>query len=126
VSRKLKDGSVFFPDQRMSRMEALRSYTANNAYSACEENSKGSLKVGTLADITVLSKDILTIPEDEIPTAKVHHRGRKSNVSWRSQEVTGQCGSDSISWLVHPAEVAAIFATHLTGHFPALADFFSN
>jgi predicted amidohydrolase YtcJ len=73
VSRKLKDGSVFFPDQRMSRMEALRSYTMNNAYSAFEEDSKGSLKVGKLADITVLSKDILTIPEDEIPTAKVDY-----------------------------------------------------
>jgi predicted amidohydrolase YtcJ len=32
VSRRLKDGTVFFPDQRMSRMEALRSYTINNAY----------------------------------------------------------------------------------------------
>jgi predicted amidohydrolase YtcJ len=73
VSRKLKDGSVFFPDQRMSRMEALRSYTVNNAYSAFEEDSKGSLKVGKLADITVLSKDILTIPEDEIPTTKVDY-----------------------------------------------------
>jgi hypothetical protein len=73
VSRKLKDGSVFFPDQRMTRMEALMSYTANNAYSAFEEDSKGTLRVGKLADITVLSKDILTIPEDEIPTAKVDY-----------------------------------------------------
>jgi len=73
VSRKLKDGSVFFPDQRMSREEALRSYTLNNAYSAFEEDLKGSLKPGKLADITVLSKDILTIPEDEIPTAKVDY-----------------------------------------------------
>jgi hypothetical protein len=70
VTRKLKDGSVFFPDQRMSRMEALKSYTMNNAYAAFEENVKGSLKVGKLADVTVLSKDILTIPEDDIPTAK--------------------------------------------------------
>lgn len=37
VSRKLKDGSVFYPDQRMSRLEALRSYTINNAYAAFEE-----------------------------------------------------------------------------------------
>ncbi|MBZ5610486.1 MAG: amidohydrolase [Acidobacteriia bacterium] len=73
VSRKLKDGSVFFPDQRMSRMEALRSYTVNNAYAAFEEDSKGSLRVGKLADVTVLSKDILTIPEDQIPTAKVDY-----------------------------------------------------
>jgi predicted amidohydrolase YtcJ len=69
VSRKLKDGSVFFPDQRMSRQEALRSYTLNNAFAAFEENVKGSLRSGKLADITVLSKDIMTIPEDEIPSA---------------------------------------------------------
>jgi predicted amidohydrolase YtcJ len=71
VSRKLKDGSVFFPDQRMSREEALRSYTWNNAYAAFEEKLKGSLEAGKLADITVLSRDILTIPEDEIPSTDV-------------------------------------------------------
>ncbi len=73
VTRKLKDGSVFFPDQRMSRQEALRSYTVNNAYAAFEEDTKGSLKPGKLADVTVLSKDLLTIPDDEIPTAKVDY-----------------------------------------------------
>src|SRR3954465_596335 len=71
VSRKLKDGSVFFPDQRMSRMEALKSYTINGAYAGFEDDNRGSLKPGKYADITVLSKDILKIPEDEIPTAKV-------------------------------------------------------
>ena len=71
VSRKLKDGSVFYPDQRMSRMEALRSYTINAAYAGFEENIKGSLKAGKLADITVLSKDVMTIPEDEIPSAEI-------------------------------------------------------
>jgi predicted amidohydrolase YtcJ len=71
VSRKLKDGKVFFPDQRMSRMEALKSYTINGAYAAFEDANRGSLKPGKYADITVLSKDILKVPEDEIPTAKV-------------------------------------------------------
>jgi hypothetical protein len=71
VSRKLKDGSVFYPDQRMSRTEALKSYTWNAAYAAFEENIKGSLAPGKLADITVLSKDILTIPEDQIPSTQV-------------------------------------------------------
>lgn len=71
VSRKLKDGSVFYGDQRMSREEALRSYTIQNAYAAFEENVKGSLKPGKLADVTVLSRDILTIPEDEIPQTDV-------------------------------------------------------
>jgi predicted amidohydrolase YtcJ len=73
VSRRLKDGTVFFPDQRMSRMEALRSYTINNTYAAFEEASKGSLKVGKLADLTVLSRDILTVPETEIRSAKVDY-----------------------------------------------------
>lgn len=73
VSRRLKDGTVFFPDQRMSRMEALRSYTINNAYAAFQEGIKGSLQVGKLADVTVLSKDILTVPENEIPSAQVDY-----------------------------------------------------
>jgi predicted amidohydrolase YtcJ len=71
VSRRLKDGSVFYPDQRMSREEALRSYTWNNAWAAFEENLKGSLEPGKLADITVLSRDIMTIPEDQIPATDV-------------------------------------------------------
>jgi predicted amidohydrolase YtcJ len=73
VTRKLKDGSTFFPEQRMTRMEALRSYTINNAYAAFEDASKGSLAVGKLADMTVLSKDILTVPEDQIQSAKVDY-----------------------------------------------------
>jgi hypothetical protein len=71
VSRKLKDGTVFYPKQRMSRMEALRSYTINAAYAGFEDAIKGSLAPGKLADITVLSKDIMTMPESEIPTAQV-------------------------------------------------------
>lgn len=71
VTRKMKDGTAFFPDQKMSRMEALRAYTINGAFAAFEEGIKGSLSPGKLADITVLSKDILTCPEEEIRTAEV-------------------------------------------------------
>jgi predicted amidohydrolase YtcJ len=67
----LKDGTRFYPDQRMSREEALKSYTWNNAYAAFEEDRKGSLTPGKLADITVLSRDILTIPEDDILSTDV-------------------------------------------------------
>ena len=73
VSRKLADGSVFYPDQRLSRLEALQTYTINAAFAAFEDDIKGSLSVGKLADITVLSKDITTILEDEIPTTEVVH-----------------------------------------------------
>ena len=71
VSRKLADGSVFYPDQRLSRLEALQTYTINSAFAAFEEDIKGSLSVGKLADITVLSKDVMTISEDEIPSTEV-------------------------------------------------------
>ena len=71
VTRKAADGKVFFGDQKMSRMEALRSYTQANAFAAFEEDIKGTLARGKLADITVLTKDITTIPDDQIKSAKV-------------------------------------------------------
>lgn len=71
VSRVMPDGNVFYGDQRLSRMEALESYTIKAAYAGFEEDIKGSLTPGKLADITVLSQDILTIPEDQIPTTEV-------------------------------------------------------
>ncbi len=71
VTRKMKNGETFFPAQKMTRQEALRSYTLNAAYAAFEENLKGSLVPGKLADLTVFSKDIMTCPEDEILTADV-------------------------------------------------------
>jgi predicted amidohydrolase YtcJ len=73
VTRTLKDGSLFYPDQKMTRLEALRSYTVSAAYGAFEENSKGSLMPGKLADITVLSRDILAVPDGDILKAKVVH-----------------------------------------------------
>ena len=71
VTRKTADGSVFFADQRMSRIEALKSYTIWPAYAGFEEQTKGTLVPGKLADIVVLSKDITTVPDDEIRSAKV-------------------------------------------------------
>jgi predicted amidohydrolase YtcJ len=73
VSRRLADGSVFYPDQRMSRLDALKSYTINAAHAAFEEESKGTLKVGKYADVVVLSKDILEAPEAEIPATQVKY-----------------------------------------------------
>jgi predicted amidohydrolase YtcJ len=83
VSRKTWEGSVFYPDQRMSRMEALRSYTINGAYAAFQEDLLGSLTPGKLADITVLSKDIMTIDEDEIPTTEVLYTIVGGKVAYR-------------------------------------------
>ncbi|MEO8677957.1 MAG: amidohydrolase [Vicinamibacterales bacterium] len=71
VTRKTKDGMVFYGDQKMSRAEALKAYTYNAAFAAKEETIKGSLAAGKLADVTVLSKDIMTVPDDEILSAEV-------------------------------------------------------
>jgi len=83
VSRKLSDGSVFYPDQRMSRLEALKSYTINPAFAAFEEESKGTLKVGKYADLVVLSKDILTVAEAEIPATEVRYTIVGGKVKYR-------------------------------------------
>ena len=71
VTRKLENGTTFYPDQKMSRIEGLKSYTLWAAYGGFEENIKGSLTPGKLADIVVLSKDITTVPDDQIRQAKV-------------------------------------------------------
>jgi predicted amidohydrolase YtcJ len=71
VTRKLTSGAIFFPKQKLTREEALRSYTRECAYAAFEEDIKGTLSVGKLADITVLSRNILTCPDDDIRTTKV-------------------------------------------------------
>ena len=71
VTRVMGNGSVFYPEQRMTREQALASYTVNPAYAAFEEDTKGTLVVGKLADITILSQNILTIPDDEILDTEV-------------------------------------------------------
>ena len=66
VSRKTRDGRVLGPHEKISREEALRIATYNNAFATWEEKVKGSIEPGKLADFLVLSADFTTIPEDEI------------------------------------------------------------
>jgi len=73
VARVAKDGRVFVPAQRLTRAEALRAYTLNNAYASFMERELGSLTPGKYADVTVLSRDIMTIPEAEIPSARADY-----------------------------------------------------
>lgn len=71
VSRMTNSGEKFHPEQAMTRAEALASYTINNAYAAFEDAHKGSLVPGKLADIVVLSQNILSIDEEQIPNTEV-------------------------------------------------------
>jgi len=59
------------PEQRISREQAIRLYTINNAYLTFEEKEKGSLEAGKLADLIVLDRDILTCPLDEVKSIQV-------------------------------------------------------
>jgi predicted amidohydrolase YtcJ len=71
VTRITKDGNSFFPEQKLSRLDALKTFTINGAYAAFEEHLKGSLEIGKLADIAILSKNLLTIPDEEILNTEV-------------------------------------------------------
>jgi predicted amidohydrolase YtcJ len=71
ITREMENGKLFFPEQRLTRQQALETYTVNNAFAAFEENIKGSLSPGKLADITVFSQDIMTIPEEDILDTRI-------------------------------------------------------
>jgi predicted amidohydrolase YtcJ len=71
VTRNTPRDGAFHPEQRMTRQEALRSYTINAARAAFEEQVKGSLTPGKLADVVVLSQDILAVPDERIPETEV-------------------------------------------------------
>jgi predicted amidohydrolase YtcJ len=61
----------WMPDQRMTRYEALKSWTIHGAYAAFEEHKKGSITPGKLADFILLSRDIMEIPAEEILETRV-------------------------------------------------------
>ncbi len=65
-SIKGESGDGWHPEQAVSREQALKMFTIWPAYAAFEEKEKGSIEVGKLADFTVLSHDIMKIPEPEI------------------------------------------------------------
>ena len=72
VTRKrIDNGFEFFPEQAMTRYEALRSYTIDAAFAAFEEDIKGSIEEGKLADITILSQNLLDCSDEELLKAEV-------------------------------------------------------
>jgi predicted amidohydrolase YtcJ len=71
VTRQMANGERFFPEQCMTRHEALSSYTRDAAFAAFEEREKGTLTPGKLADIVVLTHDLRTVHDDDIPKTRV-------------------------------------------------------
>ena len=87
VTRKRKDnGFEFFTEQKMTRAEAIKSYTLDNAFAAFEENQKGSLEVGKLADIVILSNDLLSCTDEEILETKVLYTIVDGKVMYQSDK----------------------------------------
>lgn len=85
VSRKIESSGVaFFPEQKMTREEAIYSYTLGNARAAFEEKFKGSLSEGKVADIVIVSKNLITCEEQEILDAKVLYTIVDGKVKYKS------------------------------------------
>ena len=71
VARKTERGDTHQPNEALTREQAIRLYTINNAYLHNEEAEKGSLEPGKLADVIVIDRDILKCPEAEMRDTKV-------------------------------------------------------
>ncbi|WP_293928610.1 amidohydrolase [Sphingobacterium sp. UBA6320] len=71
VNRITRSGRVLGPDQRIPVIDALKAITINAAYQYQEEDTKGSLKVGKIADLVILNKDPLTIDPKELRSIQV-------------------------------------------------------
>ncbi len=71
VTRRLPDGTLFQPQEAYSRERALYSYTMGNAIAAFEEDIKGSITPGKLADLVVLSQNLLTVPDEALLDTEV-------------------------------------------------------
>jgi len=71
LHRTTERGTVLFPEEALSREQAIRLYTINNAYLTLEEKRKGSLEVGKLADFIVIDRDVLTCPAKDVAGTQV-------------------------------------------------------
>ena len=71
VNRVRQSGKVINPEERITVEEAIRAVTITAAYSTFEENLKGSIEVGKLADLVVLGRDPLTVPTMELKDVPV-------------------------------------------------------
>ncbi len=66
VTRKTESGQVIGPEQRVSREEALRMFTIESAWMSFDEKRKGSIEIGKLGDLAILTGDFMTVPDDQL------------------------------------------------------------
>jgi len=70
VTRKTSSGDVLYAGEGITPLEAIKAYTVDGAYAAWEEDVKGSIEPGKLADFVVLDRDPLSIPPDDLKNVK--------------------------------------------------------
>lgn len=71
LHRTTERGTELFPDEALTREQAIRLYTINNAFITHEEKSKGSLELGKLGDLIVIDRDVLTCPATDVAKTQV-------------------------------------------------------
>lgn len=79
-----EEGEGWFPEEKLTMEEAIRLYTLGSAYAQFMEGRKGIIKKGYLADIVILDKDLLTIPEDQIMKTRVDYTITGGKIVYRS------------------------------------------
>ena len=87
TARGTRPAGGWYPAGRISVEAALRHYTRDGAYASFDEDVRGTLTPGKLADLVVLSKDILTTPQSEILTTKVLLTVMGGRDTYRAQEL---------------------------------------
>ena len=85
VTRRQANGKAFFPEQAKTREEELRSYTLVNAYGLFMDPWKGSLEKGKVADFTIIDKDLMNCPEEDIRKARVLYTIINGKILYRNE-----------------------------------------
>jgi predicted amidohydrolase YtcJ len=92
VTRATLDGKNpggWFPEQKLTVAEAVEAYTLGSAYAEFQDKEKGSISIGKLADMVLLSEDIFSIPPEKIREVKVLKTFVGGKVTWDSQNEKG-------------------------------------
>jgi len=84
VTRKVEGGELFNPQESISVFDALKMYTTEGAYASFEENIKGSITPGKLADLAVLSENLLEITPEKLKDIKVILTILNGQIVWES------------------------------------------
>ncbi|HCN50845.1 MAG TPA: amidohydrolase [Chryseobacterium sp.] len=83
VNRKTRSGMILGPNERITPLEALKAITINGAYQLQEENRKGSIKAGKLADFVILDQNPLTINPENLRSIKVLETIKEGNTVYK-------------------------------------------